>query len=256
MVKNDSPLATPQDVLIALALLSRLPVPEDQAWPRQAKAAWAYPLVGTVLGGLAALAGLLAGALGLPAPMVALITLTVLIATSGAMHEDGLADTADGFWGGWSRERRLEIMKDSHIGSYGVIALVLSLAARWVCLWLLWENGAQIAIPALLASAMLSRAAMPVMMAALPHARATGLSHQVGNVTRATASLAGALAVVLALLLLDGSAIWPMIWAALVVFGLTLMARRKIGGQTGDVLGASQQLAEITLLACLTVNLA
>ncbi|WP_371223071.1 adenosylcobinamide-GDP ribazoletransferase [Roseovarius sp. 2305UL8-3] len=256
MVKNDTSPAKPQDVLIALTLLSRLPLPEDQAWDRQAKAAWAYPLVGVVLGGLAALAGLLAMALGLPAPMMALITLTVLIVLSGGMHEDGLADTADGFWGGWTRERRLEIMKDSHIGSYGVIALILSLAARWACLWLLWDSGAALAVPAVLASAVVSRAAMPAVMTALPHARATGLSHQVGKVSGVTAWLGGGLAALLAVSLLGGSAIWAMIWGALVVFGLAMLARRKICGQTGDVLGASQQLAEITLLVCLSANLA
>ena len=256
MVKNDNPLATPQDVLIALALLSRLPVPEDQAWARQANAAWAYPLVGVVLGGLAGLTGLLAMGLGLPAPLVALITLTTLIILSGGMHEDGLADTADGFWGGWDIARRLEIMKDSQIGSYGVIALVLSLAARWVCLWLLWDAGSSAAIPAILAGAVLSRAAMPVLMATLPHARDTGLSHHVGRVSQSTALLGCGVAMAMALLLLGSSALWAAIGAALVVSGLAILARRKIGGQTGDVLGASQQLAEITVLACLLTGLA
>src|SRR6056297_2945829 len=104
------PLARPVDLLLALSLLSRLPLPEPEQsdWSRQARAVWAYPLVGLVLGALACLAGLLAHWLGLPAPLVALVTLATLIAASGAMHEDGLADCADGFWGGWTPARRLE----------------------------------------------------------------------------------------------------------------------------------------------------
>ncbi len=111
------------------------------ATARGALAAWAYPLVGVVVGGLGAVTGALALWLGLPAPLAAGLVLLAMIAVTGALHEDGLADTADGFWGGWDRARRLEIMKDSQIGSYGVIALILSLGLRWSALGVLIAHG-------------------------------------------------------------------------------------------------------------------
>ena len=205
MTKSDMGLIQPSDIRQALALLTRLPV---QAGPddRGGAAAWAYPLAGLVVGGIAALAGLLALLLGLPNAIAALICVAIPPLLTGALHEDGLADTADGLWGGWSREKRLEIMKDSHIGTYGVLALILSIAARWGALWLLFDIGAGAAAASLVAAAALSRATMPSLMASLPHARASGLSHSVGTASRATAALAWAIAAVLALFLTGSSA--------------------------------------------------
>lgn len=250
MKKSDATLICPRDPLTALSLLSRLPVPAGEE-TRQAAAAWAYPIVGLVVGALAALAGFVAQGIGLPTPFCALLALATLIALTGAMHEDGLADTADGLWGGWNRGARLEIMRDSRIGTYGVIALCLAIAARWSALWLLYEAGSGSAAIALITSAALSRAAMPVLMATLPHARGDGLSHQVGRVSGTTAAIGVGLASVVALLLLGTGVVWPFIWAALAVLGLALLAKRKIGGQTGDILGSAQQIAEIAILFAL-----
>lgn len=248
ILENDTSLARPVDVLLALSLLSRLPIPEQRNWQRQARAVWAYPLAGLVLGGMAAALGLLASALGLPAPICALVSLGALIILSGAMHEDGLADCADGFWGGWSAARRLEIMKDSGIGSYGAIALFLSLGARWAALGSLWGIGAGVAIPAIMASAIVSRAMMPVVMRALLHARADGLSRQVGPVRGDAVALGLGLALGLSLLLVGWSAFGAGVAAALALAGMIALARAKIGGQTGDVLGATQQVTEIAVL--------
>ncbi|MDT8329002.1 MAG: adenosylcobinamide-GDP ribazoletransferase [Roseovarius sp.] len=247
MTENDNRLIQPVDVPLALSLLSRLPVPV-RAYERSAEAAWAYPLVGVVLGALAALGGLLTGWVGLPAPLAALIALSLMIVLSGAMHEDGLADTADGLWGGWDRQKRLEIMKDSHIGSYGVLALILSLGARWCALWLLFQSGAALATSALIVAATLSRGVMPGLMAALPHARDTGLSRRVGRVAPVSAALAGLLAATVAVVMLGGAGVTAALWAGLAALGVGAIARAKIGGQTGDILGASQQIAEIAVL--------
>lgn len=247
MTENDKSLIHPLDLPLALSLLSRLPVPV-RAYGRSAEAAWAYPLVGTMLGALAALGGLAAGWLGLPAPVAALVALAMLIVLSGAMHEDGLADTADGLWGGWTREKRLEIMKDSHIGSYGVLALILSLGARWCALWLLFQSGAAVATSALIVGATLSRGMMPMVMMALPHARETGLSHRVGRVAPRAAALALVLGGGIAIVLLGGAGLVAAVWAALAALGVGAVARAKIGGQTGDILGATQQITEIAAL--------
>jgi len=251
MAENDKALIRFRDVPLALSLLSRLPVPVRH-YERGARAAWAYPLAGVVLGGLAAFGGLVALWLGWPTPLVALLVLATPILLSGALHEDGLADTADGLWGGWTRERRLAIMKDSHIGSYGVIALILSLGARGVALWLLFEASPAIATAALLAAAMLSRAMMPVVMAALPHARDTGLSQAQGRPPVAPVTLGIGLAAAGTFALLGGGAgLAALVCAGFTTLAIALIARAKIGGQTGDILGATQQLAEIAVLISL-----
>lgn len=238
----------PRDLAIALGLLTRLPLPA-LAFPeadarRPGQAAWAYPLVGLAVAGAGvAAAGLLNG-LGLPAAIQALFVLVVTVILTGAIHEDGLADCADGFWGGWTRAQRLEIMKDSQIGTYGVIALVLTLILRWQLIAALIDAGALAA--ALIPAAMSSRAAMVWIMVRLPHARDTGLSRQTG--TPPTAALAGAIAIGLL------AALFTAGWLAVIVFGAVLtlgmggLARAKIGGQTGDVLGATQQIVEIGIL--------
>jgi len=247
---HDTALVRMSDIALAFGLLTRLPVPVADG-TRGARAAWAWPLAGAVLGALSALAGSAALALGLPAPVAALLALGVLVMLSGGLHEDGLADTADGLWGGWTRERRLEIMRDSRIGSYGVIALVLGLGLRAVALALILAAGAGAAAAALIVAAMVSRAAMAGVMAVLPHARAGGLAQAQGRPPRAAVMLAAVLAAGAAVILggTDGA-----VGAAAAVLAALIVARlaqARIGGQTGDVLGAVQQVAEVAALLCL-----
>ncbi|WP_306153259.1 adenosylcobinamide-GDP ribazoletransferase [Roseovarius sp. MMSF_3281] len=246
-MKNDQALVKAEDFPLALALLTRLPV-HVTSFERGARAAWAYPLVGLVTGGLAGVAGLCALWFGLAAPLSALISLGILAVTTGAMHEDGLADTADGLWGGWDAARRLEIMKDSHIGTYGVIALLFSFSGRWAALWMLFEAGAASALTALLLAPMLSRAAMPALMTTLPHARDHGLSHSTGRPSTSTAALGAVIAFTLGVFLLGWGILGALICVAIITFGVGAIARAKIGGQTGDILGATQQAVEIALL--------
>jgi adenosylcobinamide-GDP ribazoletransferase len=251
-MKNDQPLVKASDFPLALALLTRLPV-NVVSFERGARAAWAYPLVGIVTGGLAGVVGLFALWIGLATPISALISLAILTLITGAMHEDGLADSADGLWGGWDRAHRLEIMKDSHIGTYGVIALFLSFSGRWAALWMLFEAGPAAALSALLVAPMLSRAAMPAVMAAVPHARDNGLSHSTGRPGTATAALGIAIALTLGLFLLGWGILGALFWAALICLVMGRIARAKIGGQTGDILGATQQTVEIGLLFFLSI---
>lgn len=247
---RESALFHPSDLALAVGLLTRLPVPVQDA-TRGSRAAWAWPLAGAVLGGLSALAGGAAMALGLPAPVAALVALGALVMLSGGLHEDGLADTADGLWGGWTRQRRLEIMRDSRIGSYGVIALVLSLGLRAVALAPIFAAGALAALAALIVAAMVSRAAMAGVMAALPHARADGLAQAQGRPPLATVLLAAALASVTAVALGGMAGVAAAGAAALAALVVARVAQDRIGGQTGDILGAAQQVAEIAALMCL-----
>ena len=239
----------------ALGLLTRLPIRVDGTWAaaRGARAAWAWPLVGLTLALMAGLAGTIANALGLPPTLTAALILALTITLTGAMHEDGLADSFDGLWGGWDRARRLAIMKDSHIGTYGVIGLCLTLLIRWQALvWLLRED---LLWAGLIGTAMLSRAAMVGVMWALPAARATGLGHGVGRPQGQTTALALSIAT-LTVFLLPGLPAFAMLLVGTgVTLGWAAIARAKIGGQTGDILGATQQLTEVALLLTLTASL-
>ncbi len=233
---------------MALGLLTRIPVPVDhaRATARGAQAAWAWPLAGALVGALGALAATVAGGLGLPAAVAAGFVLAVQAMVTGAMHEDGLADSCDGLWGGHSRERRLEIMKDSRTGVFGVIGLVVVLGLRWVALAGLIATGCHWA--ALIAAGALSRAPMVVLMAALPPARAGGLSRSVGRPGAPAAWAAVTAALVVAVLAAGPASLAMTLWAGIAAAGMAAIARAKIGGQTGDILGASQQLAEVTVL--------
>jgi len=240
------PLATPGDILTALGLLTRLPLPHPRN-PRGAAAAWAYPLAGLAPGLIATLVAFAAA--GLPAALTAGLALAALITTTGALHEDGLADTADGLWGGWTPAGRLEIMKDSHIGTYGVIALVLSLGLRWSAMTAIATHSS---LPiALILAAVLSRAPMVALMSALPNARDTGLSKATGRPSRSTTLLAIAIALTIAYIALGLSAIPLALLLAFTTLVIAAIAKTKIGGQTGDILGATQQISEITILAVL-----
>ncbi len=236
----------------AFGLLTRFPVgwmstPRDPAG--HARAAWAWPLAGAALGALAGAiqVGLLE--LGLPPALAAFWALAALLLASGALHEDGLADTADGFGGGRGRERKLAIMRDSRIGSYGAASLILSLGLRGTAL-------AALSAPWLMlpAAAALARLAMLVPLLLLPPARPDGLGAGLGRPGPLPALAALLLGGGLALLLLPAGQAVPALAAALGAgLAMSVLARRQIGGHTGDVLGATAVLAECAALTALSL---
>ena len=234
---------------IAMMTLSRLPAGRaaDPA-PEMAAASWAFPLVGALIGSIAAAAYAVATAAGLPPVFSALIAVTAGIMATGAIHEDGLADLADGLGGGQSRKRKLEIMRDSHIGVYGVLALLLALAMRVVCITTI---AAPMAVAwALIAIAITSRTAIVVALYAMPPARADGLGQSASNVTLVSCAIASTIGIA-ALALITDAWLALTITLAIAATGAALawLAWRQIGGQTGDVLGAIQQCTEIAGLA-------
>lgn len=245
------PLIAKNDPLLALSLLTRLPVKlANDAFDRSAQAAWAYPLVGFVTGALSGGAGLLALWLGLPSVIAAILCLVTGIIITGAMHEDGLADCADGFWGGWDPEMRLKIMKDSQIGTYGVLALLISFSLRLAVLTQIFEGSG--AFWTVIAVHVAARAVMPGIMALLPLARDNGLSARVGSISISAAWVSGAIGAVTLLVVFGPLSALALVAAA---FGACLIGARialaKIKGQTGDVIGAHQQVTEITLYLAL-----
>ncbi|MEP3345543.1 MAG: adenosylcobinamide-GDP ribazoletransferase [Litoreibacter sp.] len=251
MNKSDMALIKCEDIWVALGLLTRLPLP-DRTWNEArpaAMAAWAYPVTGLIVGGIACAIACILIALGLPSGMVAAAVLLCLSLLTGAMHEDGLADTADGLWGGTTVERRLEIMKDSHIGAYGVIALIAGFAMRWSALTALLTAG-WIWGPIIVA-AMTSRQVMSYVMGALPNARDTGLSNLTGRPC-GKAPIVGAAPCLIVILLAFGiSGLLLAFIAAISAFMCIAIARAKIGGQTGDILGATQLVTEIAILGAI-----
>ncbi len=229
---------------LAVAFLTRLPLPPPAEWPpgSLALAVPTFPLVGLLVGGIGTAAYACAHML-LPPSLAAVLALAATIATTGGLHEDGLADVADGFGGGADKERKLAIMKDSRIGSFGVVAVAVGLMLRAGTLAQLASPG-QVA-GALLAAHALARAAMPALMRILPPARDTGLGAAAGRPTLAAAGLAAGIGVGAALLLLpSAAAVAAILGAAIGAAAVALLAWRQIGGQTGDVLGAAEQVAE------------
>jgi len=245
------PQAWWRDLKAAGQLLTRLPWGDNAADTSiddaSSHPARCYPLVGFAIGALAALAFALAGWLLLPPVIAAVAALAVAMLVTGALHEDGLADVADGFGGGRSRERKLAIMRDSRIGSYGVLALVLVLAARGGSLAALAD--ASTVAAALIAAHTLSRGGLAALMCTLPQARSDGLAAATGRPGGGDAVVAFAIGAVCAFLLLDfGIAVAAVLACAAVQAALALQAQRQIGGITGDVLGAAQQLGEAAVL--------
>jgi len=234
------------DLRTGLAFCTRLPVTAPEP-ANLAEAAWSFPVVGALVGLTGALLYWLAASVGLPPFISATLAVAATALVTGCLHEDGLADTADGFGGGGSKERKLEIMRDSRSGAYGVVALIVSLMLRVAAI-------ASLAGPGLVAAALIAahagaRAAMPVFMRTVPRAREDGLSAGAGTPPMGSTAIAALLGLLALLLSLGVGA--GLVAALLVVAGLIVMARlslKQIGGQTGDVLGAVEQLSEILVV--------
>jgi adenosylcobinamide-GDP ribazoletransferase len=242
--------------LTALRFLTRLPVPFVRTVdaPPLKDSMWMFPVVGAVVGTITGVALMLAHAARLPDLFCGLFALAIAAVLTGAFHEDGLADVADGFGGGSTREQRLEIMKDSRIGAYGTLTLVITLLARASLLAALLVLSPMAAILLVAGAAAFSRALMVDLLWATRPARSNGLSVMAGQPTRSTTLLAlgigGAFAGVSGSLLLSPEAgVLAMVAAGLALAMVRALAMRKIGGQTGDVCGAGQVMAETAMLA-------
>lgn len=236
-----------RQLILALVFLTRLPLGRylpARVVPLSA-AAWAFPLAGALIGAIAGLPLWLAG----PGLLAGTLSLALSVWLTGALHEDGLADFADA-GGGTMRAERLRIMHDPVIGSYGVMALVLTSLLRVAAL-------ATVGPLALIAAAAMARAAIVVAMAALPPARGDGLGQGAGRPGGGPAAAAVLLALAVVLLTVAagavgvGPALSMLIAAGAALMSVMARARRLLGGQTGDVLGATSLLVETAaLVAC------
>jgi adenosylcobinamide-GDP ribazoletransferase len=240
------------EFLTALMLLTRIPVGRWCVHSREAVAASVtfFPLVGALVG-LAGAAVLAAGTLAFPAKIAALLSMLATVLLTGGIHEDGLADSADGLLGGSSPARRLEIMKDSRLGSFGALALWFSLSAKWLFLCELLGEGLLPACRATFTAHVLGRAASVGMLHLQPHVgsdpgRARPFCERLPR-HRLAAALLPPVAACLALFPLQAV---PMLGGVtLLVFSAAAFFERRIGGITGDCLGATVQLTELAVLA-------
>ena len=237
-----------RDLAVAGAFLTRLPFhptpPVDMA--DLGPAVRVFPLIGLVVGITGGGALWLAWQVDLQPMACALIGLAITTWISGALHEDGLADFADGI-GARDRARRLAIMRDSRIGAFGVLALIFSVGLKLVLLAGIPAPG--LAAATLIGAAAASRGVMPLLMFALRPARVDGLGRDAGRPSKPAMGVATAFTILILLIFFD----WQPALLALVLFLATTamlgwLAQRRLGGYTGDVLGAAQQIAEVCVL--------
>ena len=229
------------ELVAAITLLTRLPMSGlARSHPAAASAIWAYPIVGLAVGasGGAVLAAL--SVAGLPAAVAATWAVLATIALTGALHEDGLADTADGLGGGRTVERKLAIMRDSRIGSYGALALCASLLLRVLCL-----AAAPHPVLAMLWSGLLGRAGILLPLLLLHPARSDGIAATLQGAWRP--ALVGLGFAALAIVVVP-NAVTAAVAASQAVAWL---GRRQLGGYTGDRLGAAEQACECASLTAL-----
>jgi adenosylcobinamide-GDP ribazoletransferase len=237
------------ELRLAAGFLTCLPVAAPAASPAGAlaQASWAFPVVGTAVGFIGALVYALAAALGLPPLASALLALAATAAASGALHEDGLADSADGLLGGGTVVTRLAIMRDSRSGPYGVLALIFSVGLRAAALAALGDPVRVAA--ALVAAHAAARGGLPLVLRALDPARSDGLGALAGRPEAGTAWTAAAIGAAIALVALRvGAGVVALLVAGAAMALVAGLARRRIGGYTGDVLGAVEQVGETVML--------
>lgn len=250
------------DFTQALGFLTRIPIADRTEGatepPDFRSSAWTFPVVGIVVGLGGGLVYVLATGLGLSPLLAGALSVTATVLLTGAIHEDGLSDTVDGFGGGKTATAKLEIMRDHHIGAYGAIALVLSVLLRVAAITEVSQRGAWAVLGLLIAAEAISRAAIVRLWHDLPAARVDGLSKDTGSPDgRATMTALAVAVVIVAVAGIAAAGFFATLIAAAgtaaAVFVFTGICRNQIGGQTGDTLGAVQQVAVVTFLTLVAV---
>lgn len=243
------------DTVMALRFYSRLPTGNSEhEVPHLSRIAMAVPFASLIIGGIPALVLFVAVIAGLPPLFAAVASAGVFAVITGAMSEDALADACDGLFGGATPEKRLEILKDSRHGTYGVLAIVFLIGLKVAALSAMAAVSPLGAALCWLAAGILARSASLYLPLKLTPARASGAAAAAGQVTRNSFALGLVFASIIGLVLagpfvgIIGLAIGAILVAVLCVLW-TRLCDRLIGGLSGDLIGALQALLEIALLA-------
>ncbi len=247
------------EVAELVRFFSRIPLPKLGKWddlntaPDFRLRARSIPLAGAVISLPSIVVLLVLSQSALSSGVVALLAIAVVAAVQGCLHEDGLSDVVDGFFGGHTAERRLEIMKDSRIGAFGTVALVLSLSLRWLLLSSLLETfGGLGAALGYLAAETAGRTGMVWIWHTVPAAYQGGLSTRFGIPTKTALYQAACFGLPFVVISLFYLSFWQVVLGALVsfvlVWALAKLSFSKIKGVTGDVLGAAQQVGSLGFL--------
>ncbi len=234
-----------REIRLAIGFFTRLPFKSPSG--RTAEAARAFPIAGAIIGLIGSLIYLLAMQIGLSGLLAALLAVAATVIVGGALHEDGLADFADMLGVRGDRERKLSVMRDSRIGSYGVLALGFATAIKVGALVALGEPG--LVAGALITAHAMGRATLPIIMRSLPLARADGLAVEAGKPSAAaTYQGLGVALLISAFACGPGPALVSLVVAIVAAFLVSEIARRQIRGYSGDVLGAAQEVAQLAIV--------
>jgi adenosylcobinamide-GDP ribazoletransferase len=259
--ESDAKIRPFAELIAALRFLTRLPVPFSRTIDHVPlkHAMRFFPVAGAVVGALTGLVLWGLAQFNMPPLLASVFAYAISIMLTGALHEDGIADTFDGLVGGSTRERRLEIMRDSRIGTYGTLALIVTAAAKITALFAFSRLDLVTTLLIITGAAAFSRALVVDVLWATKPARGDGLSHMAGRPSRNTVIIAILMGVILVFAAGIQTLLVASIYAlaaSLSVTGLIrIWATRKIGGQTGDICGAVQVLTEIAVLSAFASTL-
>ncbi|UTW57415.1 adenosylcobinamide-GDP ribazoletransferase [Kordiimonas sp. SCSIO 12603] len=241
-----------EDIAAAFMLLTRIPInwtKISDAPPNLGRAMWAYPVVGFFIGGLMSLAFLASTHIGISKELAILIAISTAVFTTGSFHEDGLADVADGFGGGYGKDKKLEIMRDSRIGTYGGLALIIAFSFKFFSLQSMTEMDI---VRAMIIVAVISRSVILIPPLILSPARSNSLATEAGKPSFPTVTTAFILSLGSSFFIASMAAtIFLTVSALLTTLVFCRLAYKQVGGYSGDILGATQQLSEIAMLITL-----
>lgn len=242
-----------EDIAAAFMLLTRIPINWNKISPDQPpdlnRCLWVYPVVGLVVGSIGAGIYFAAIKLSIPQYPAIILCLIAMILTTGAFHEDGLADVMDGFGGGGSKDKKLEIMRDSRIGTYGGLALLLSIILKFTSL--INFSDFQLMITVII-GAVVSRLMILLTLLMLQPARKDSLSTIAGIPSHGSIITAGIITIITTLFFLDFIVTVIVILVALLITALfARTSYKQVGGYSGDVLGAVQQISEVSIFITL-----
>jgi adenosylcobinamide-GDP ribazoletransferase len=247
-----------RDLAIAAQFLTRLPVPPIDTGDRKLmRASWCFPVIGAAIGAIGGVVALFGQSLGLPLAASALIALAAMALITGALHEDGLSDLADGFGGGHDKAAKIAIMRDSRIGAYGVLALIVVIGLKISAIMAIMGGGdLAMTVIALVIGHAGARALIPPVTLFLENASDSGLGDMAGKPKTSTMQAALGIGAVLFIVLLPlSTALIAAATGCAAAAAVAALAQRQIGGYTGDVLGAVEQVAETAILLALAASI-